>query len=140
MPISNELKEFAQRLLTAAEPTFWGYLGCKLLEMDGQRVIISLDIQDHHLNVMEILHGGVHAALLDNAMGLAAMAARPEADVVTTNLNVHFTAPIRKGTVLVRSEVLHASAKMLTAQGTIHDADGAFCSLATGTFRMLKRK
>jgi uncharacterized protein (TIGR00369 family) len=136
---SFNLEEFSKKLKDAAESTFWGYLGCELIHLTEREVEVALDIQDHHMNPIRILHGGVHASLLDNAMGLVAMAARPEYNIVTTNLNVHFAAPIHKGKIKVAAEIVHMSRKMLTVQGHIWDANGEFCTLGTGTFRVLDK-
>jgi uncharacterized protein (TIGR00369 family) len=135
----EKLHDF-EHLIEEARRTFWGFVGCELVSLDENKVIVSLDVQDHHLNHIGILHGGVHATLLDSAMGLAAMAARPEDNMVTSNLNLHFTAPARKGKVTVVAEIVHMSGKMITAQGTITDDKNNLCSMATASFRVIDKK
>lgn len=129
-----------EKLSEQARHTFWGYLGCELAYMDENKVIVSLDVKEHHLNLIGILHGGVHTALLDSAMGLVAMAARPEEDMVTSNLNIHFTSPAGPGIVTAEAEIVHMSGKMITAQGTIRSAADVLCSMATASFRVIERK
>ncbi len=129
-----------ERMLDEARRTFWGYLGCELGSLDEHRAVITLEVKEHHLNPLGILHGGVHAALLDSAMGLAAMAARPDDNVVTASLNIHYTAPIEKGKVTAVAEILHMSGKMITAQGTLTDEKNTLCSLATASFRVIGKK
>ncbi|WP_409346998.1 PaaI family thioesterase [Paenibacillus sp. MBLB4367] len=131
--MSDEEWEALER---AAQGTFWTYLGCKLDKWDGRQVVISLDVQPHHLNLIGILHGGVHASLLDNAMGLAAMASRPKEKIVTAVMNVHFVSPIRAGLATVTAEIVHSTRKGITAQGRIVDADGRLGSIGTGSFRV----
>jgi uncharacterized protein (TIGR00369 family) len=131
------LESYAKILQQKAQGTFWSYLGCELVKMETDKVIITIDIQDHHLNHLDILHGGVHSSLLDNAMGLVAMAARPEEKIVTTNLNVHFVAPAHKGKVTVVAEIVHISRKMITAKGTLTKENGDICSFGTGSFRTI---
>ncbi|GIP38859.1 esterase [Paenibacillus sp. J31TS4] len=133
-------QEALRRMEEQARPTFWGYLGCELVSLDEHRAVVALDIQEHHLNLIGILHGGVHTSLLDSAMGLLAMEARPDADVVTSNLNMHFTAPVGKGKVLATAELLHRSGKMITAQGRLTDERSTLLSLATASFRVIDRK
>jgi uncharacterized protein (TIGR00369 family) len=129
--------EDMQALAKAAASTFWGYLGCRVEQAEERRVIISLDVQDHHLNLIGILHGGVHAGLLDNAMGLVAMTARPREKVVTTNLNTQYVAPGGKGKVMVFAEVVHMSGRMITTQGRVESEDGELYALGTGSFRVI---
>lgn len=132
-PMSDDEWEALER---SANGTFWTYLGCKLVKWDGRQVVITLDVQPHHLNLIGILHGGVHSSLLDNAMGLAAMASRPQEKVVTAVLNVHFVSPIRTGLATVTAEIVHSTRKGITAQGRIMDADGRLGSIGTGSFRV----
>lgn len=126
----EHLKELAQK-------TFWGYVGCELEYMDESKVIVTLEVKEHHLNLIGIMHGGVHTTLLDSAMGIIAMAARPGENVVTSNLNVHFTSPVRIGKVTVIAEILHKSGKMITAQGSLRSDENRLCALATASFRVI---
>jgi uncharacterized protein (TIGR00369 family) len=131
-------KELAiQRLTKAAESTFWGYLGCELVSMTEKQVIISLEVQSHHLNIIGIVHGGVLSSLLDNAMGIAVMVARPEDKAVTTNLNVHFVSPLKEGKLIVTAGIVHQSRKMITTQGRVTDAEGNLSAIGTGSFRVI---
>ncbi len=91
-----EREQYIKKLSEAAKHTFWDYLGCSLESLSDNKVVVTLDIKPHHLNLMGIVHGGVTSSLLDNAMGIAVMAARPNDQCVTTNLNVHFVSPLKK--------------------------------------------
>jgi uncharacterized protein (TIGR00369 family) len=108
--------------------------------MDETKVIVTLEVREHHLNLIGILHGGVHATLLDSAMGIIAMAARPGEDVVTSSMNVHFTSPIRIGKVTAIAEIVHVSGKTITTQATLRSDKDALCSLATASFRIIEKK
>lgn len=131
----RDLKHLAE----IARQTFWGYVGCELEYLDDTKVIVSLDVHEHHHNLIGILHGGVHTTLLDSAMGIIAMAARPDVDVVTSNMNVHFTSPVRRGKVTVVAEIVHKSGRMITTQGTLRDENNNLCSVATASFRIIER-
>lgn len=128
-----------QRMAELAEPTFWGYLGCEFIGMDEGKVTIAIDAKAHHLNPIGIVHGGVLSSLLDNAMGIAAMAQRPQEKVVTTNLNVTFVSPLHAGRLLVTAEVVHQSRKMITAQGRVTDAGGNLGTIGIGSFRVTSK-
>ncbi|MNR34424.1 Thioesterase superfamily protein [compost metagenome] len=84
-----------------------------------------------------MVHGGVTSSLLDTAMGIIAMIARPEEKVVTTNLNVHFVSPLYAGRLLVTAELVHQSRKMITAQGRVEDSEGNLGTMGTGSFRVI---
>ncbi|MVP02513.1 hotdog fold thioesterase [Paenibacillus sp. N10] len=126
-----------QEMIDQAKDTFWDYLGCELLEASTEKVVIRLNAQQHHLNLIGIVHGGVTSSLLDNAMGIVLMLARPDEKIVTTNLNVQFVAPMQPGELIVTAELVHQTRKMLTASGRVTDAQGRLGTLGTGTFRVI---
>jgi uncharacterized protein (TIGR00369 family) len=124
----------------AAENTFWDFLGCEFEGLNERQVIISLEIKPHHLNLIGILHGGVHATMIDSAMGLIAMIARPEARVVTTNLNMNYVAPTEEGRIFVTAEIVHSSRKMINTQAYARKENGDLCAFGTGTFRIIDKR
>ncbi|WP_068774727.1 PaaI family thioesterase [Paenibacillus sp. FJAT-26967] len=126
-----------QEMIDQAKDTFWDYLGCELVEASTEKVVIRLDAQQHHLNLIGIVHGGVTSSLLDNAMGIVLMLARPDEKIVTTNLNVQFVAPMQPGELIVTAELVHQTRKMLTASGRVTDGQGRLGTLGTGTFRVI---
>ncbi|MBB6669768.1 PaaI family thioesterase [Cohnella nanjingensis] len=134
------MQEQFERMAEKARHSFWGYVGCEIERIDERQVVVSLDVKEHHLNLIGILHGGVHATLLDSAMGLVAMMARPDVDVVTSNLNLHFTAPAGLGPVAAVAEIAHLSGRMITTQGRLTRPDGTLCAMATASFRVIERK
>ncbi|MDQ0888468.1 uncharacterized protein (TIGR00369 family) [Paenibacillus sp. V4I9] len=138
MDDSNErMNKRLQQLAASAEPTFWGFLGCEFVSVQDNIITIALEAKTHHLNPIGIVHGGVLSSLLDNAMGIVVMMARPEDKVVTTNLNVHFVAPLYEGRLLVTAELVHQSRKMITTQGRVVDREGNLGTIGTGTFRVI---
>lgn len=128
------------KLAEKANHTFWGYLGSKVVSLNDRKAVITLEVKKHHLNHIDLLHGGVHASLLDSAMGLIAMAARPGCQIVTSTINVHYTQPVSEGTVRVTAEVLHQSGRMMTTQASLVDEKGRLCSVATASFRVMEKE
>ncbi|WP_068615998.1 PaaI family thioesterase [Paenibacillus tuaregi] len=128
-----------ERLARAAQNTFWDYLGCRIDELDDTRAVVSFDIQPHHLNLMGILHGGVHASVIDSAMGLVLMLARPESSVVTINLNMNYVASTSEGRVIVTARIIHSTRKLMTAEAYAHKENGDLLAFGTGTFRVLDK-
>ncbi|MFB9273990.1 PaaI family thioesterase [Cohnella cellulosilytica] len=133
-----ELPPEMEQWKAKAELTFWGWVGCAFERVDERRIVVSLDVKPRHLNLIGILHGGVHATMIDSAMGLAAMIARPNAGVVTTHLNLNYVAPVRSGRILVEAEIVHLSRRTATTQARVRTEDGELLAYGTGTFRMLE--
>ena len=127
-----------ERWRKKAESSFWGFVGCDFEELSERGAVISLDVKPHHLNLIGIVHGGVHATMIDSAMGLVAMIVRPQESVVTTNLNLNYVAPLRQGRIVVAAELLHMSRKMITTQAYVRSGDGDLLAFGTGTFRVIE--
>ncbi|WNQ13056.1 PaaI family thioesterase [Paenibacillus aurantius] len=136
---SEKLEAYLKELSRAAEGTFWDFIGCQIGECHREKVVVTLGIQPHHLNLIGILHGGVHAAMIDSAMGIAAMASRPQETVVTTNLHLHYVAPVRQGTVTVTAEIVHSSRRMIHAEARACNDGGELLAFGTGTFRVIEK-
>ncbi|WP_372633050.1 PaaI family thioesterase [Cohnella sp.] len=133
-----ELPPQMEQWKAKAESTFWGWVGCSFERVDERGILVSLDVKPHHLNLIGILHGGVHATMIDSAMGLAAMIARPNAGVVTTHLNLNYVAPVGAGRVYVEAEIAHMTRKTVTTQARVRTEDGELLAFGTGTFRVLE--
>lgn len=135
-PSDEEREAYIQAMTKAAEPTFWGYLGCKMESASEKEVVITLDAQPHHMNMMGIVHGGVLSSLMDNAMGIAVMLDRPGESTVTSNLNVHFVTPAREGRLTVKANIVHRTRRSVTTESRITDGSGELVAISTGSFRV----
>ncbi|MFC7679126.1 PaaI family thioesterase [Paenibacillus sp. GCM10028914] len=135
-PTAEEREAYMQAMSKAAEPTFWGYLGCEMESASEEAVIITLDTQPHHMNMMGIVHGGVLSSLMDNAMGIAVMMERPGESTVTSNLNVHFLTPAKEGRLTVKANIMHRTRRSMTTESRITHENGELVAISTGSFRV----
>lgn len=99
---------------------------------DGEAKL-SLEADTYHMNTLNMLHGGVHATLLDNAMGLAARSIFKHS-VVTTHLNIVFLNNVSHGTVYAYGKVVHRTKRTATVEGRVTDEHGMPIAMATGSF------
>jgi uncharacterized protein (TIGR00369 family) len=99
----------------------------------------ELIVGEKHLRTLGIAHGGVAAALLDTALGVAAATTAPEGyDVVTAQLNVNFIRPAWMGERLIASgDVQHAGKMTAVCRGELRTQEGALVGAASGTFLYL---
>lgn len=133
---AGKLKSYIEKMTKMAEPTFWGYLGCKIESASAEKVVVTLDAKSHHMNMMGIVHGGVLSSLMDNAMGIAVMLLRPGESTVTSNLNVHFVMPAREGRLFVTAHIVHQTHRSVTTESRITNERGELVALSTGSFRV----
>jgi uncharacterized protein (TIGR00369 family) len=121
------------------EVTFSRHIGAKVEEVEPGRSVISIDVEDIHLNGAGTLHGGVYASLIDNAMGLSVLAL-VGVRTATIEMNVHFLGAVNEGRITCESEVLHRTRRTATAEAKVHDAEGNLVALGTGAFRVFESK
>jgi uncharacterized protein (TIGR00369 family) len=89
-----------------------------------------------------VIHGGVQAAILDEAMGFAVHATfddREETDVATIELSLKYRRPAPTGQpLLVRARFVRAEARDIWLTGEIRDAEGTLCTEAESRWRRLR--
>lgn len=93
-------------------------------------------VERRHLNINEVVHGGVYATILDTAMGAAVVSLLSEGETTaTTSLYVEFLRAAREGdTLTARGEVLRRGRHIAFAEGNLVDADDRRLSQARGTW------
>ena len=99
---------------------------------------IGLWLREVHCNSRGFLHGGVIAALADNAMGLSCVACLPGVKgALTVSLNVDYVANARLGQWLrIEPRVIKVGGTLGFADALI-TADGNTIARASATLRML---
>jgi uncharacterized protein (TIGR00369 family) len=121
-------------------------LGMQLWRFDGGFAEISLEVRPEMQNSWAVAHGGVVMTLLDVVMAHAARSVRDDTDhgapgIVTVEMKTSFMRPAT-GRLMATGHLLHGTRSMAFCEGSVHDASGALCAHATGTFkfpRTLKR-
>jgi len=105
--------------------------------IDGA-VQIGLQLRAAHCNSRGLLHGGVIAALADNAMGLSCgLSLRSVDGLVTVNLTVDYIGSAKAGQWLqIEPRVLKTGKSMGFADALVA-ADGVVVARASATFRIL---
>ena len=104
-------------------------------------VIIGLRLAKPHTNGRGLIHGGLIAALADNAMGYScAQATGWTTSFVTVSLTVDFAGSAEIGQwCSIESDVIKSGKTICFAQCLIK-ADDAVIARASGTFRVVPKK
>ena len=104
-------------------------------------VIIGLRLAKPHTNGRGLIHGGLIAALSDNAMGYScAHVMGGVSSLVTIGLAVDFVGSAEVGQWLaIESDVIRTGATICFAQCLIK-ADGVVIARANATFRVVPKK
>ena len=117
-------------------------LGMQLWRFDGGFAEISLDVRPEMQNSWAVAHGGVVMTLLDVVMAHAARSVRDDTahgtpGIVTVEMKTSFLRPAT-GRLMATGHLLHGTKSMAFCEGSVHDAGGALCAHATGTFKFLR--
>lgn len=103
-------------------------------------VIMGLRLAKPHTNARGLIHGGLIAALADNAMGYScAHKMGGSSSLVTVGLAVDFVGTAQIGQWLaIESDVIKTGKTLCFAQCAVK-ADGEIIARANGTFRVVKK-
>ena len=89
-----------------------------------------------------VVHGGVQAAILDEAMGFAVHTVfddREETSIATVELSLKYRRPTPTGQpLLVRARFVRAEEHDIWVTGEIRDAEGTLCTEAESRWRRLR--
>jgi uncharacterized protein (TIGR00369 family) len=122
------------------DPPFHRHLGIRLVRQADGRAELALDLGDHLLNKRGVAHGGVIAALLDSALGMAVVSAiPPEWWCATTSLSLQFLRGARSGPVTAHGRVVRVGRRVAFAAGEIEDGDGVLAT-AHGTWHLWSQR
>jgi uncharacterized protein (TIGR00369 family) len=81
--------------------------GFALVEAQRGKVILQMNVNDSHLQVHGVVHGGVLAALADTAGGLATyMACPPGTRVATIEMKINYLEAVEDGHVIAEANVV----------------------------------
>lgn len=103
-------------------------------------VVIGLHAGPAHVNARGFVHGGLIAALADNAMGLScAVRLGLEGGLVTVSLGLDYLGAAQQGQWLTfETEFVKAGSTLCFAQAFLR-ADGIECARANAVFRVVGR-
>ena len=105
-------------------------------EVEGTRVTGRFLSRETHQGYPGVAHGGIAAAVLDEAMGWAMYAAGAWA--MTAHMQVRYRRPLPLGEeLLVSAEVLRDRGRRLEAHAEIRSVEGAVLAEAEGLFLRL---
>lgn len=114
------------------------YLGMDVGSSSAGRAGASLRVDDRHRNPNGVVHGAVLFAMVDTAMGAAAMGVIPEGHLCASiEVHLRFLRPVTSGELVADVEVDRAGRRVIHLSGRVVDGAGGLVATATGTFAVL---
>ena len=108
---------------------------------EGAHIVAEFTGDDRHQGFPGVVHGGILAAILDEAMGRVSVLEHRW--VMTARLELRYRAPAPIGVALqVRAEATDSRTRMIRVKGQVVRADDptVVCCEAEGTFLPLPRE
>ena len=96
------------------------------------RIVFEVDSRVHH--AAGAAHGTIYFKMLDDAAFYAANSLVTDRFLLTTAFNLHFTAPVRSGTVVAEGHWVSGRRRVFVAEARLVDMDGEEIGRGTGTF------
>jgi len=111
-------------------------LGVTLGDIAERHAVMTVAIDDRHLNYMGTVHGGLISALVDTACFFPEPLVPSGLKLTTVDLHVNYIRPARKGdTLTARSELLHLGRR--TARLVVKVTDQADNLVAHGAATLM---
>ncbi len=108
-----------------------------VVEVEEGRVVFRITPDESMYNPIGAIHGGIHATVLDGAMGCAVHSTLPAGVAYTTlEIKVNYVRPFRleTGPAIAEGVVLHRGSKQATAEARLRrESDGKLIAHATTT-------
>ena len=153
MPIGEQIRfDAPDNMCFGCSPHNEQGLQLAFTQVGTSSVEVAYTAPAHTCGAPGVIHGGIQAALLDEAIGFAVFAhdqsaSDPSAaagagvrrDVVTVEFDLRYRRPAPVGVELtLRAQVVHVSGNDYLAVGQIVDADGVLLTSATARWRRVR--
>ena len=124
----------------SATPPAARLLGRRVLAADRERGVAELefDARPEFMNRHGQVQGGVLAAMLDSAVGCAAVAALAGQSVVTLTMHVTYLRPAVAGPIRAVGRIVQRGRSIVFADAELHDGSGEVVATAVATLRIVK--
>lgn len=133
MPLDPEFTRAIRERIASSEFAKW--MGNEITSFGEGECEMRLLLQPHHLNPGGIVHGGVIAALIDSAIGLALRTRLgPGSRHVTLTLDVQYVRMVRGGTLTAKGRAVHSGSRAGFGEATMDDEAGRLVAKGTATF------
>jgi uncharacterized protein (TIGR00369 family) len=109
--------------------------GFELVEAKPGKVVLRMNVSEHHLQVHGVVHGGVLAALADTAGGLASyMACPPGTRVATIEMKINYLEAVEGGAVTAEAIVVRIGRHIAVVDCDVRDGSRRLVGKALMTF------
>ena len=116
------------------------HVGPYFTKKTDDTILVALRVEDHHINYVDIAHGGILTTLADVALSFQVFLSERPAPVVTTiSLTTNFLGAVKLGDWLVADGYIDRLGKRLAyTHGAIRQGDDVVMTM-NGVFNVQRR-
>jgi len=124
----------------AREMPFYNHLGIHLTRLGTGRAEIRIKVTKRLTQDAGVAHGGVAAALIDSAVGLALCTMLDAEEFITTvELKVNFTAPAQLGLLKASGQIIHKGKRIAVGEAEVKDQKRRLIAKGLVTYMIMKK-
>jgi uncharacterized protein (TIGR00369 family) len=124
----------------ARDMPFYNHLGIHLTKLGAGRAEIRVKVTKRLTQDAGVAHGGVAAALIDSAVGLALCTMLHAGESITTvELKVNFTAPAQLGLLKASGRIIHRGRRIAVGEGEVKDRKRRLIAKGLVTYIILRK-
>ncbi|UPT67509.1 MAG: PaaI family thioesterase [Sphingobacteriales bacterium JAD_PAG50586_3] len=134
--MSNPVREYFQSRIGSDlgdfTPPFSRWLNGKLLEVADKHVTMEFTVREDMANPVQMMHGGVHAAIIDEMTGMMVASLGLPHLYVSIGLTVDFVSKAKIGeTIIARASLDKQGMTVMNTSCEIRNLDGQLLSRGT---------
>lgn len=117
------------------------HLGYRLTAWEPDFARIELPLGPHLMNRQDLPHGGIHATILDAAMGYSGCHTDNPGErrlALTLSLTVNYLGQAQGARLIAEARRTGGGKSTFFSEATVHDDSGALIATGTGVFRYRK--
>jgi uncharacterized protein (TIGR00369 family) len=131
--ITPEQRAFAAERLQ--EMPLARMIGMRLVDLQLDEAVITIDMGDDLRQPSGVLHGGVTATLIDTAMAFAVRTRLEVSDATATiDLTVHYVRPHLAGTLTCTAKVVRAGRRIFSVSAEAYNEEGKLIATGLSTY------
>ena len=131
-PFKDYFKAAIGTKLKGQAPGLTGLLGGTILEVEDHFIVMEFEIGDELCNPGGVMHGGTHAAIMDDVMGMTVAAMGNESHFVSVNLSLDMLGTVRSGEkVRAKATVIRKGRQIINMSCDISTMEGKLISRGT---------
>lgn len=118
---------------------YWRHMGMVTVPSSDGKILVEMKVTEELKQFYGNVHGGAIAGLLDTSIAVAVnQLLDSEEGASTVEMKLNYLRPVKSGTLLAESKIIHKGKKTVVGQCEIKDDEGNMVAFGTGTFMVTR--